>query len=95
MNLSFECRGQAPEHGGSRTQLITLVVDTPRGRGDADPVRPVLGAIDGVEVAERDPATARVWVFANGSVEPESLVDALATWGYGAYVLDNRFEVPA
>lgn len=95
MNLSFERRGQAPGRGGWRTQLITLVVDTPRGRRGADPVRPVLSAIDGVEVVERDPATARVWVFADGAVEPESLVDALATWGYGAYVLDNQLEVPA
>lgn len=95
MNLSFERRERAAGCGRLRTQLITLVVDTPRGRGDADPVWPALVAVEGVEIVEPDPASARVWVFADGAVEPESLVDALATWGYGAYVLDNQFEVPA
>lgn len=77
-----------------RKQLITLAVDTYRGRGDADPVRPVLACVRGVEAVERDPLSTRVWVFADGGVEPEALIDALATWGFGAYVLDNGFDVP-
>lgn len=95
MNLSPEFHHDIAGSGATRTQLITLVVDTLPGRRDADPVRPVLGAVRGVEAVEADPASARVWVFANGAVEPEALVDALAAWGYGAYVLENQFELPA
>lgn len=94
MHLSFDGR-QTPPGPRCRAQLVTMVVDSPRARGDARPVWAVLVAVDGVDVVQPDPASARIWVFANGSVEPESLVDALATWGYGAYVLDNQFEVPA
>lgn len=94
MNLFSERRDQTAGIGGTQKQLITLVVDLPRDRGDADPVRSVLAVIKGVESVAPDPTTARVWVFADGAVEPESLVEALAVWGYGAYVLDNRFKVP-
>lgn len=95
MNLFFERRGETAGGSSTRKQLVTLAVDTLRGRGEADPVRRVLGAVKGVEAAWPDPASARVWVFANGTVEPESLCDALASWGYGAYVLENQFKVAA
>ena len=48
----------------------------------------------GVEDASADPTSARVWVFADGWIDPESLVEMLASWGYGSYVLDNQFAVP-
>ena len=76
------------------TRLITLAVDTPRERGDSDPVRPALSTVRGVEIVEPDPATSRVWVFAHGAVEPEALIEALASWGYGGYVLENQLRVP-
>jgi hypothetical protein len=76
-------------------QLITLEIHTLRHRGDEDPVTAALRAVNGVEVAEPDPATARVWVFANGAVDPEWLIDALASWGFSADILENQFEVPA
>lgn len=95
MNPSAEFHHVIVVGGTARTQLITLAVDTLPERRDAGPVRPVLGAVRGVEAVEGDPASARVWVFANGAVEPEALVDALAAWGYGAYVLENQFELPA
>lgn len=95
MNPSAEFHHVIVGGGTARAQLITLAVDTLRGRGDADLVRPALGAVQGVEAVEPDPTGGRVWVFADGAVEPEALVDALAAWGYGAYVLENQFELPA
>lgn len=95
MNLFAERRREKVGNHSGRSQLVTLAVDTGRGRGDADPIRPVLGAVKGVEAVEPDPATTRVWVFGDGGVEPESLVEALASWGYGAYVLDNELGMPA
>lgn len=56
MNLSSELRDQAAWSSGTRTQLITLAVDTLPGRRDAAPVRPLLVAVKGVEVVESDPA---------------------------------------
>ena len=78
-----------------RTQLITVAIDTFRDRRNTDFIPVALQAVDGVEVVEPDPATGRVWVFANGEVDPESLVDVLASWGYGAYILENQFEFAA
>jgi hypothetical protein len=78
----------------SRRQLITLAVDTLGSRTEADLVSMVVYAAKGVEAVETDPVSPRVWVFANGSVDPEALCDALASWGYGAYVLENRFTAP-
>lgn len=95
MNLSAECHHETAGSGATRTQLITLAVDTLGRRVHADPVWPLLVTVHGVEAVEADPASARVWVFADGAVEPEVLVDALAAWGYGAYVLENQFELPA
>lgn len=77
------------------TQLITLAVDTLRGQGDATAVHLALLGIHGVEGVEPDPRSDRLWVFADGTVEPEWLVDALESWGYGSYVLDNELKVPA
>jgi hypothetical protein len=95
MNLFFRRRDETGAGNSSRTHLITLAVDTMDGERDADPLRPVLGAVEGVQAACPDPISARVWVFADGTVEPESLCEALASWGVGAYVLENQFTVPA
>lgn len=95
MNRSVECCETRPVGGSPRAQLITLAVDTGGERGDTNLVRPLLGTVKGVDLVEPDPASVRVWVFAHGSVEPEALVEALASWGYGAYVLENQFNVPA
>lgn len=95
MNLSAELRDQAAASGSTRKQLITLAVDTLPGRRVAESVRPFLLGVKNVVVVESDPASARVWVFTDGAVEPESLVEALESWGYGAYVLGNQFDVPA
>jgi len=89
MNLSFERRQQTPMTA-ARKQLITLAVDSRSVREDVDVVRSLLFSVRGVEAAEPDPASARMWVFANGWIEPESLVEALASWGYGSYVLDSQ-----
>jgi hypothetical protein len=78
-----------------RRQLITLAVDTSPSRGEADLLTIVVGARSGVQAVERDPLCARIWVFGNGTVEPEALCDALASWGYGAYVLENQLTVAA
>lgn len=95
MNRSSELRDPAGASSRTRKQLITLAVDTWPGRRVAESVRPFLLAVKGVVVVESDPTSARVWVFADGAVEPESLVEALESWGYGAYVLGNQFDVPA
>lgn len=78
-----------------RTQLITLAVDTWRRRGDAAAVQLGLLAIRGVEAVAPDPVCPRLWVFADGALEPDALVDALESRGYGAYVLENEFTMPA
>jgi copper chaperone CopZ len=78
-----------------RTQLITVAIDTFQHRRNTDLIPAALQAVDGVEVVEPDPATGRVWVFANGEVDPESLVDVLASWGYDACILENQFELAA
>jgi len=95
VNLLVERHNEIAGSGHLPRQLITLAIHTFRHRGDADPIPTVLRAVNGVEVVEPDPAAARVWVFANGAVDPESLVDALASWGYSADILENRFEFPA
>jgi hypothetical protein len=78
-----------------RRQLITVVIHTFRQRGDADLIPTALLAVNGVEVVEPDPATARIWVFGNGAVDPELLIEALASWGYSAEILENQFEFAA
>ena len=79
----------------SHIQLITLVVDPWRARGDEDPAPPALIGVRGVQTVQPDPMSDRVWVFGNGGVEPETLIDTLESWGYGAYVVDTQFAVPA
>lgn len=91
MNVSFE-RRQETASTARRTQLITLALDTPSMQ-DADLVRSLLVSVTGVEEASPDPTSARVWVFAHGQIDPESLVEMLESWGYGSYVLDNQFTV--
>ena len=73
-------------------QLITMEVGHFGGRHD--PIPTALAAVRGVSAVARDPASGRVWVFGDGSVEPEALVNALASWGYGSCVLENQFEKP-
>jgi hypothetical protein len=86
---------QAMTVGRRPLQLITPVVDVPRGRKTSDPLWPALGAVRGVETVEPDPVSARVWVFAAAGVVPEALVEALAAWKYGAYVLESRVDSAA
>ncbi|MBI4263470.1 MAG: hypothetical protein HY657_03760 [Acidobacteria bacterium] len=93
MNLAFERRQERADAGAQR-QLITLAVDTLPWHEGPDLLRSLLASVRGVEAVELDPTSARVWVFANGSVEPESLVERLESWGCGSYVLDDRFTVP-
>jgi hypothetical protein len=78
----------------ARTHLITLAVDTRSMHGDTDLVRSLLVSVTGVEEASADPSTARVWVFADGRIEAGSLVEVLASWGYGSYVLNSQLTVP-
>lgn len=92
MNLSFERRQETPSTAAGK-QLITLAVDSGLVREDADLVRSLLFSVKGVEAAEPDPASARVWVFAKGWIEPELLVEALESWGYGSYVLDSQLTL--
>lgn len=95
MNVSFEGRNETAGDAGAQKQLITLVVDTLPWHESADVLRLLLRALEGVDAVEPDPTSARVWVFADGRTDPESLVGMmLASWGYGSYVLDNRFAVP-
>lgn len=94
MNLSFERRQQPVNTGAQQQQLITLAVDTLPWHEDPDLLRSLLVSVEGVEAVEPDPTSARVWVFANGRIEPESLVEVLASWGCGSYVLDNQFTLP-
>lgn len=77
-----------------RRQIITLAVDTPRSRDEARLLSVLVGATKGVDAVDTDPVRSRLWAFANGTVDPEALCDALGSWGYGAYVLENRFSVP-
>ena len=93
MNRSFE-RYQQTKSAAARTHLITLAIDAPSVRRDADLVRSLLVSVTGVEDASADPTSARVWVFADGRIEAESLVEVLASWGYGSYVLDSQLTVP-
>lgn len=93
MSLSFE-RRQETGNTAARTHLITLAVDTRSVQEDADLVRSLLVSVTGVEDASADPTSARVWVFADGRIEAESLVEVLASWGYGSYVLDNQLTLP-
>lgn len=67
----------------SHRQLITCLLKV------------VIGAAAGVQAVETDPVRPRVWVFANGAVDPEALCDALTSWGHGACVLENQFTAPA
>lgn len=95
MHLFTERGGKKTGGSSQRTQLITLAVDTVRGRGEVAAVHLALLGIHGVEGIELDPMSDRVWIFADGTIEPQSLVDALELWGYGSYVLENEFTVPA
>src|SRR5262245_5744481 len=79
-----------------KRQLITMAVDALRHEDDSDDLVPLaLRVVKGVEAVQRDPATARVWVFGNGSVQPRSLIDALNSCGCGGRILENQFELPA
>ncbi len=81
---------------GSRpNQLITLVVPSLRSQLDADLVWPLLGLVDGIDAVEPDIATGLVWVFGNGAVEPESLVETLALWGLGAQIVESHLALPS
>jgi hypothetical protein len=94
MDLSFERRNEAAGDAGAQKQLITLVVDTLPWHESADLLRSLLGSLKGVDAVEPDPTSARVWVFANGQIDPEALVELLSSWGCGSYVLDNQFTLP-
>lgn len=83
-------RGATPR----RTQLITLAVGYLRQCDDRDAVDWALTRVGGVEMVAADRETARVWVFANGTVEPLELVEELASCGFGASVLDHQLKVP-
>jgi hypothetical protein len=80
--------------GCGQAQLITLAVEHSRRWDTADAIWAVLLAVQGVQLVEADPARARLWVFADGTVEPDSLVAALAGWGYRAWVLDHELKFP-
>ncbi len=90
MNRRVETVGRPRTADAARPQLITLAVDPHRERGEGDPVRPVLACVRGVHAVEPDPASIRVWVYGDGNVEPDALIDALAAWGFGAYLLRHE-----
>lgn len=76
-----------------RAQLITLAVGYLRRPHDLDAVDWALARVGGVEMVAADRETARVWVFANGTVEPLELVEELASCGFGASVLEHQLKV--
>lgn len=76
-----------------RAQLITLAIGYLRPCGDRDAVDWALTRVGGVEMVAADRETARVWVFANGTVEPLELVEELASCGFGASILDHQLKV--
>lgn len=86
----FAQRGAEP----GRAQLITLAVGNLRRTHGRAALGWVLTRVDGVEMVAVDRETARVWVFANGTVEPLELVEELASCGFGASVLDHQLKVP-
>ena len=75
---------------GAQRRLITLAVDRRASRGDASVLLALLVGVNGVEAVAPDPASVRVWVFGNGALEPEGLVDALASWGFESTVLEDQ-----
>ncbi|MBI3402141.1 MAG: heavy-metal-associated domain-containing protein [Acidobacteria bacterium] len=76
----------------ARIQLITLAVGHLRQRDHPDALDWALTRVAGVEMAAADRETARVWVFANGTVDPLELVEALAACGFGASILDHQLK---
>lgn len=94
MHSSLERREDAAGHTGAQTQLITLAVDTLPWHESADLLRSLLQSVSGVEAVAPDPTSARLWVFTDGGIEPESLVEVLESWGCGSYVLDHQVTVP-
>jgi hypothetical protein len=73
---------------------LAIALDPLADRAEPDLIEVIVRTTRGIEAVERDPLSARVWIFANGTVDPEALCDALSVWGYGAYVLDNQITTP-
>lgn len=78
---------------GNGCQLITLAFDTRGNLRDVDFIRSVIGATRGVDAVEANPTRPHVWVFGNGTLNPEALCDVLARWGFGAYVLESQLTL--
>jgi hypothetical protein len=87
-------RQVAASDGSSWLQLITLAIDASK-RPYAVAVCAAVGSVAGVDAVELDPLSGRVWVFADGIVDPQRLCDALAAWGFEAYVIERRFAATA
>jgi hypothetical protein len=72
-------------------QLITLAVDNVSRGMPLELIMSILGTTRGVQWVERDPRRSCVWVFANGTVDPDLLCEALGSWGVGACAMTNQF----
>lgn len=73
-------------------QFVTLAVAAPHEPLESELMRALLARTPGVETIAVDADSGRVWVFGDGTVEPEDLVGALAWWGYGARVLNHQLN---
>lgn len=79
--------------GPTPAQIVTLSVGRVRSGEDTAAVRWILGRVGGVEGVDADRDAARVWVFGDGTVEPMTLVDELASCGFGAVVLGHELQI--
>lgn len=76
------------------TQFVTLAVSGGWAAQDVASLQTTLAHLHGVEAVAPDPAAARIWVFGDGRVEPEELVDVLACLGCGACVVEHQVRAP-
>jgi hypothetical protein len=54
---------------------------------------PYPASLSWVETIEVAAEHERAWVFGDGSVDTENLLDMLARWGYVASVLNDQFNL--
>lgn len=94
MNLLPDQHAHAATSDSTHKQFVTLAVAALQEPLESELMRALLAGTPGVETVAVDADSARVWVFGDGTVEPEDLVGALAWWGYGARVLNHQLNLP-